>query len=61
MKKLNKVFFGLGSVAAVVAPVAAVVACDDKDETKKPATAGNQNGQSAGCADQQAAGSNTHA
>lgn len=56
MKKLNKVFFGLGSVAAVVAPVAAVVACDDKDETKKPATAGNQNGQSADCADQQSAG-----
>lgn len=29
MKKLNKVLFGFGSIAAVVAPVAAVVACDD--------------------------------
>lgn len=29
MKKLNKVLFGFGTVAAVVAPVAAVVACDN--------------------------------
>lgn len=31
MKKLNKVLFGLGSIGAVVAPVVAVVACDNND------------------------------
>lgn len=32
MKKLNKILFGFGTVAAVVAPVAAVVACNEDTE-----------------------------
>lgn len=34
MKKMKNVLFGLGSIAAVAAPVAAVVACGEKTATR---------------------------